>query len=488
MALFGNPFKITLAAVIGVELLSFAAHFYPLTGTIGLLAILAATLALTFSKLEYGLYIVLAELFVGSQGHLLDAIIGPISLSLRIGLFLVVLIAWLARRLLHRAVKPAGSVVWYYYGALFILVSLGLLQGFLSYTRSNVFFDGNAWLFFGLILIFFEGAIRAGWLQRVVQILLAASSWLALKTIIVLLLFSRGLVEIGGPLYRWIRDDRIGEITYVSGTIFRIFFQSQFYILIGFLLVVTLLFLGWNDWPTRQKGWLSLYLYISGLALIISQSRSFWIGGGVGLLALFTVVAWQRRIKFKIVAVGIIALGLLITSQLFSLQLITGNLGGDVVGSRFKDLTAEPAGLSRLNQLKPLLEAISARPLQGYGFGKTLTYQSSDPRVLETHPDGRYTTYAFEWGYLDIVLKIGSLGLLAYLALVSYILYQGLHNARFQILGSNEFKKPLIIGLLIGLIALLTTNIFSPYLNHPLGIGFVLLVSTLTLKNNGATA
>jgi len=90
-----------------------------------------------------------------------------------------------------------------------------------------------------------------------------------------------------------------------------------------------------------------------------------------------------------------------------------------------------------------------------YGFGKELTYQSNDPRVLQNHPDGLYTTYAFEWGYLDIALKIGVVGLLVYLALIVQLFYRGIFNFEFSIF------KLLSIGLLVGLVALCVTNIFS---------------------------
>ena len=91
---------------------------------------------------------------------------------------------------------------------------------------------------------------------------------------------------------------------------------------------------------------------------------------------------------------------------------------------------------------------------------------SDDPRIVPTtaNGSGEFTTYAFEWGYLDMILKFGILGTLIYLILI------------FKVL-----KKLFVInlGFALGLIALLVINIFSPYLNHPLGIGFVILCSSI---------
>ena len=116
------------------------------------------------------------------------------------------------------------------------------------------------------------------------------------------------------------------------------------------------------------------------------------------------------------------------------------------------------------NQLKPLWQAISQHPLIGSGFGTSLTYQTNDPRIVPTTAgaSGEFTTYAFEWGYLDMILKFGLIGLIIYLLLITKILCR-LYNLR------PDF--------FLALIALLAVNVFSPYLNHPLGIGFIILSS-----------
>jgi len=50
-----------------------------------------------------------------------------------------------------------------------------------------------------------------------------------------------------------------------------------------------------------------------------------------------------------------------------------------------------------------------------------------------------------------------------------------------QLLKTNlsDKVKVVIISLLAGLIALMTVNIFSPYLNHPLGIGYLIIMMVI---------
>ncbi len=104
----------------------------------------------------------------------------------------------------------------------------------------------------------------------------------------------------------------------------------------------------------------------------------------------------------------------------------------------------------------------------GSGFGATVTYQSSDPRLVAASANGLYTTYAFEWGWLDVWLKLGIFGLLAYLALFAKIIFNGLKIGGY-----------LSLSLATGLAVLIAVNIFSPYLNHPLGIGYLILAAAM---------
>ena len=140
-----------------------------------------------------------------------------------------------------------------------------------------------------------------------------------------------------------------------------------------------------------------------------------------------------------------------------------------LLSERAGKISGEAGVSSRWNLLPPLLREIKQAPLLGKGFGATVTYKTQDPRVLEQNPSGEYTTYAFEWGYLDIWLKLGLIGLLVYIALLGKIFIEGIKTS----------YKLLCISLLSGLVMIMVTSFFSPYLNHPLGIGYVILTSLI---------
>ena len=222
-----------------------------------------------------------------------------------------------------------------------------------------------------------------------------------------------------------------------------------------------------------------LILIILQTSILISFSRSFWLGGFVGVIAIFIylIILYKKQFKqlFKTIDIlllsAITSIVLMITIVNFPIPTPSGAFSADMLKNRFT--TGDAAASSRWNLLPVLIDANKKAPLLGTGFGTTITYQTEDPRIKnEQNPEGWYTTFTFEWGYLDTVTEIGFIGLLVYLILIVQILWQGfIVILRF----SKDTIKPLYIGLIIGLVALLITHGFSPYLNHPLGIGYLML-------------
>ncbi len=481
MDFFGKINKYTFLSLIVVELISLLTFLVPPLHQVAFLMVLLAAIGMAIWKLEYGLLILLAELFVGGKGQLFTIDLAGIHFSIRMALFIIVFGIWLVKAnssklTAQKYIKnlKTNQVLWAY-GLMGIVVAIGLLNGLLHNTTPNVLFDSNAWFFFALTPVFFHAINSKEKINHAMEVLLTSTCFIALKTIGTLVLFSHNIAGIGGQFYDWIRNSGVGEITYVSGTIFRIFFQSQVYIMIGFLIVVAVV-LGQQIKNRKILFFLLGYLYLTSFALIISQSRSFWVGTvvAVGLLFIFSWIKFKIGIKKTVITMALLIV--MVISQLMALQLITGNFGGNIVADRFKNLTSEAAGLSRINQLQPLTTEIFQQLIVGYGFGKTVTYISTDPRIVTTHPGGVYTTYAFEWGYLDIWLKLGMIGVLAYGFLLYTIVRQGFKKI--------STEPVLIVGTLCGLAALLATNIFSPYLNHPLGIGYVMLLSAIYQTRN----
>ncbi|MEA3272404.1 MAG: O-antigen ligase family protein [Patescibacteria group bacterium] len=451
-------FKFTLLGLLAVEILSLIGYNVPIVNLIGFFVIAVIVLVLSFYKLEYGFYILLAELFVGSKGYLFYFD----DVSIRIVLFVIVFGVWLGRFLVRRKSVFLKSSLRNYWLILMVFVLWGIVRGFLNGNEfSNIFLDANAWIFLLLIFPAYDVIKNDLQIKNVFQILFAAVLFLSLKTLASLFIFTNFGWEIGSwsfDFYRWIRETGVGEVTLLDSGFYRVFFQSQIWVLIGLLILLC------RDHALPRLYTVIAIVSILFAAILTSLSRSFWLGGAVGLLFIFILIKKKLHFLIKIISAGLISF-LIIT-------LISPSFLSTISG-RVQD-SGEVAVSSRWNLLPPLWENVKSNWFLGSGFGTTVAYKTEDPKVLEQNPSGWYTTYAFEWGYLDIWLKIGIFGLLAYLVLIGKIFYEGFLKIK---------ERNLNIGLLAGLVALCAVSIFSPYLNHPLGIGYVVLLSVI-FKNN----
>jgi len=473
MNLFEKYFKTSLLFISFALILSFIAYFFPLFNKVAFFVILGLTLVLTLEKLEYGIYILLAELFIGSKGYLFYFDAGGTSVSLRIALFLIVMAVWLYRIIEKRDFK-FNLNKWYW--ILFAFIAWGFIWGFIrGNSFQNLFFDFNGWLYFGIIFPLVDVIKSREHIENILQIFTAAITIIIAKTFIFLYIFSHGFEVAVLPIYRWLRQFLIGEVTLMPSGFYRIFFQSQIYLLIGFFIFSA--FLIWQN-KKDKRYWL---LAIGSLtSVLISFSRSFWVGLAVGLLAFLVILIIQKFSFVKIIKIGLAGLAILVISlaAVFTTAQFPVPEPGkisftDMFSDRLTDLD-EAAVRSRWDLLPPLGREIIKHPIVGSGFGTTVTYKSSDPRAIQVNPGGIFTTYAFEWGFLDIMLKIGLAGLVVYLLFIAKIWRSGWHLSQ-----SGEFIS---FGFLLGLAALLATNFFSPYLNHPLGIGYIIFCDIVFQK------
>src|SRR3989338_6597404 len=496
-------FRTTILFLALIELLSIFAWALPIFNTACFFVILVMVLFLSLKNLAYGLFAVFAELIIGSYGYLfsLNLANGSTIISIRLGLFIVVMLA-LAVNILKNGLANYWQTLkafkfFKYYLWLSAVVAWGFAWGIIRGNNfGNVFLDFNNWLFFLYLLPLVSiHQDRRFWFvfKSVVS---AALIWLILKTLILLYIFSHQFIWALPEVYQWVRDTRVGEITQFNGNFYRIFIQSQIYALLGFFILLPL------TKKFRVIGYNSMIIACLSVVMI-SFSRSFWVGLVAGLFIYFVLTIYSllvirysllEKIKnsvalfLKPIIIFVFSLALICVIA-YAPPKISADLS-QVFANRATQVGA--AGNSRLNMLKPLGQVIANHPLIGSGFGATVTYKSADPRVTAATAgaSGEFTTYAFEWAYLDLLLKVGLGGLVIYLLLIFKLLQAlwqrvKLQTPNLELKIGSKFKIPnskfqiqsLSVGLFAALTALLAVNVFTPYLNHPLGIGFILIVS-----------
>lgn len=493
-----NKRKIALisALIFLFEALSYLSYYWPNLNLIIFFFLVVLTLIVSWRRLRWGLYLVAAELFFNSMGYIFFIEADGSRISLRIALWLVVMSVWLAKFILNlsrdkwlylkKYLKLPGLTN---FVALAFFLIVGLLVGIFNNGFSDAFFDFNAWLYFALILPYWQIIIESDsdqakntWWSGVINIFLAGVFYLVFKSLLFLFLFSHNFFDLR-DIYNWTRNYSLGEITAMSGGLYRIFFQSQVFIVLAwiFLLSQTFKIDAWKKLSFKKAFPFVLILSFLASAIILSFSRSFWLASllvlaGGGLLAA-SRLGWKRLGIYLATIVSSLFLGFIIVLAVvkFPWPDSQAQFGLSDLSKR-ADISANESALSsRWTLLEALRIDLKNNFLWGRGFGARLEYRSSDPRVLEQSADGIYSSYAFEWAWLDINLKLGLPGLLAY----AWLLFHFFRQAWFNFSRRGDL---LSLGLGLSWAALVVVNFFTPYLNHPLGIGFLIL-SFLFLDN-----
>jgi len=477
-----------LAIFLGIELISLNGHFWPGINQAAFFILALFTLGITIYKPEYGLILVLSELIIGSKGYLfyfplesgqlisIRVVIWAIFMLVFSSKFIIQLIrqkkesVYLKNILQFKFIKP--------YAFLFATILLGLISSLIYQNdKLNIFLDINGWLYF--LLLFPLLALKIDY-AKTLKFLLAAIIWVSLKTLILLFIFSYNF-SFAAPVYAWLRKTLVGEMT-LLGAWNRVFIQSQIFSVIAYFyfLFFTIDYSRFKDLLKREKLISLSLMALFFSTILISFSRSFWVGILLaGFFSLLYLIFRTRPINFKIISR---VLSVVIISIILGASLIFAAIPPGASRQLEKQLAQrvqtqdEAAVVSRWALLPKIIEEIKHNPITGQGFGATVTFVTADPKILAKNPSGINTTYAFEWGYLDIWLKIGLIGLLAYLYLLFLILKEGFNLA-------NKKGGYLYLGLSVGLVFLVATHIFTPYLNHPLGIGFILFCSCLISKD-----
>jgi glycosyltransferase involved in cell wall biosynthesis len=463
-----------LLAVFVVSALGFA---WPSLGT-GISIVVVAVAAYAASRrLLYGASFMLLELIIGSlSGRTLSFQFPGYDLPLRIALFAAVGLIWIIRLMQRRVRCPENSLL-LGVGLLLGAVGWGIANGFLrGLALRQVFFDANAYLALPMILIF-ASAVETEEDQAVLKRLLRQGAIaISVLTVAAFYFFSHRFPNQAGVFaYKWLRDSRIAEITALGGGWYRVFVQSQLFCLLALLWAA----IGGHLSGMKKWSWLVWVV----CALLISGSRSYALGiiaAAIAFAAVYLSGSAQLKEKLRdrmLYARAGYFIALAVVMFAFALRM---NVPPNRSQQSFQDMLLsrsvserDAATASRWALLEELNVKIGESPILGSGFGASVTYESSDPRIIST-TGGTYTTSAFEWGYHDILVKMGLLGLLAY----GYLLYVILRS----ILKAEEKERA---WLLPAFLALLAVNVVSPYLNHPLGIGYLaLLVALAERKSN----
>lgn len=400
-AWLSRPFSLTLALIILGEALSFLGYLWPWVNYWSLAVLAVLVLLLCLADLRYGLALLLVELLIGSQGYLFYFNVDGTKFSLRLVLWLIVLGVWFWQKIqsswrAKKIVCPlAQSRYRYYWLAWLAIVAYGIIWGLVQGNGySNIFLDANNWLYLLLLFPLYDYllALPAARLKMVNlgAVATAAVAWLVVKTYFLLYFLSHNFGQANYAVYRWVRETGIGEVTMTDSGFFRLFFQSHIFIALA--MFIAWLFLArslqQSDRQSARQWWWRSGALLS--VVLLGLSRSFWLGclaGGAALL--FVLLAWLKLSGRRfLVFVSLGLLGLLAGALLIfaTIRLPLPEPIADFSALTLLDrgkVGSEAAATSRWTLLPLVWEKIKAGPILGHGLGATITYRSSDPRIVQ---------------------------------------------------------------------------------------------------------
>lgn len=428
----------------------------------------------TSKNIKVGLFLAIAEILLGSFGKLFFITTPlPINISFRLSIFLALIFGSFvyllkkseAREYFLKKIFELKSVIILI--GVFILVPF--IVGLINQSFLSVFQDINAWFFYALIIPGLAVEYHKKDFEVLIKLLVGTSLATITLTIFLYVLYGWSLtaLPVFSWLYHWLRQVGWGEVTHVSGNLYRIFSQAHISVLALWAICLTQIVK--IDYLFFNKK-LNYYLFfLTSLTLIINLSRSMWVAGVFLMLVLF-LLNYKNIIKIIVPLSATFLLAVIISGSLI------GRLGVLNLSSRASQQPSEPAIASRIAQLKPLLKAIESHWLTGTGFGGKVGYPSEDPRAKQKlDGQGLYWTSAFEWGYLDQLLKFGLVVFVVFFYFLSLLIFKMFKN--------QNKSAGLILSVLI---VVFVTHVFSPYLNHPLGIIWLIisLIFLYNLNNN----
>lgn len=479
--MFGRTFEVSLIAVLALELATLSLAPFPAVGPALFWIAVGLFLVLAFKDERLALLILLAELIYGAKGHMFEANIAGIEVSVRTAFFIIVLVGWLLRGLYQRErfheLLREPALRWISGILLFLLVA-ALIGFFRGNAPRNIYLDGNGYLLF-LLAFPASTVVRAsGFQKQAFAVFLSMTTLLAVKSLLLLAAFSHQF-EVNSLVYRWVRDPRMYEITALTHNFYRVFSQSQIFNLIAFfcLLLVTPVLA-----QSRIRKWVFVLLLLNATTVILSFSRSFWLAFLAAMLLVpFLLPKGVSRFRTWLRLLGIgtttFVLALLLVSFAANYPYLWNRPGsiGTLALLEKRGVVDDASVSSRFTLIAPLANAALEHPVLGSGLGTTVTFRSKDPRVI-TQTGGVRTTYAFEWGYLDFLLKFGLLGTAYWL----FFLWRMGRNffAHVHVLHDHTQQR-ILLGLGTGFLLLVLTHGMTPYLNHPLGISFLVFLSFL---------
>ncbi len=423
-------------------------------------------LTLAYMRLDYALYVFIAELVLGGAGGRWLDFRGLISI--RIVFFAILFLIWffyiykkrisLKPLLESKFTKPIIIL------SLFFPIFWGLLGWIYGFPPNYILKDANGFLFYTIFFLLITVLPKYSQGLKLVKVYLA--SIIAASFVLTVLYFLSALDLVNIWFLKQLFLGRMfygGKIGIMPDGAYRLFTGNGVFIQIGLLLLASFILLR-NHLNKNIRNLILISILFVYLAIVASYTRGFWVGIIGALVFLVLWLNWKQRAKLIVGAIILFLISEIVFWGLFHLSFFNfffNRLATSV------SIEKDPVSVGeRVSQVRVLGGAILRHPFWGTGFGTYFPIYRTEAEVADP--------YSFELGYLDMVVKFGIIGFAFWGLVILGIFFKGLKLLWFKYDLSYK-KKAVILGFLSGLIALLIVGGTSPFLMSAFGIAHIVL-------------
>ncbi len=402
--------------------------------------------------------LLVVEIVIGGNGHIVEVPIGGISLRQLI--FAAAMGTWLVRNLLHPqwlgGRKDLAMMVLGFFAYILLFVFLGALRG-----NVDVYTDAVTWLYLLLFFPFVEVFNTPKRMNYLVTWFLAAVVCLSVTQLALLGWFIADWFGTSSSIYHVV--SLIGGGVTPTFGIYRIFLSGSIFYQIGATMLLRL----WSTCQSRVPRWILLVVLALVLtALALGMTRGMWLGFAVSALVLFVLLTTRQKIRTVVYAtLGLLILGVLLASWKPDLALA---LGDKIVGIGVSRAYDESIAW-KFYELSAMMDAIAHHPFLGTGMGAVPI-------------EGLGTNLYFHNTYLQFWLKTGIIGLLFLIIVLGVIILTGY---RFLKHCKDLVSLAVVRGLWAGFIGTFVTTAFNPFIGSPMGLTMIALFLAMLVVYDG---
>lgn len=393
------------------------------------------------NKLNILAFIIIIELVLGGAGRLF--VIGPITI--RYVLFMLAISYFFIKIILNNFKTEKNifypPVIFFLF---FYLISImnGIVKG---YPLSDIIFSSKGYLYILMLFPFTLFVNKTEKARAIFNIFNRAAVVLAIFSISIFLIF-RALPSLYGVINPILLNLKYGHLSIRYG-LPSVFFKTSPYMAIAF---INEMFQYVHVIKKRNSRTL-LRMLILFLGCLTTMTMGIWVAVIVGIIIIILLSKGNKKLLAILTTLTIGAIIIFIFSDFVSLAL----------SSRLS--RADSSYIIKIDQLYTMLNIWLDNFLFGKGFGIN---------VLFINEIATRKMVKFELFWMELLVNMGLMGFIAYVYIVIKTMFIGFKISKHVSFNDSVHIKSLITGLVM----LCIISSVNPFLNNPIGLGYLIIV------------